>query len=123
MGISPRVVDALRKQEHDAVHLWERGLGALPDSGVPAKAREEGRVLLTADLDFGHLMAASRHLLPSVVLFRLPDMTPASVMRHLEAVLNDYSEELLRGAFAVVTELTTRVRHLPIGQDSDEPTQ
>ncbi len=59
MGISPRVVSALRERGHEAIHLQEQGLGKMPDGDILAKARVEGRVLLTHDLDFGELLAAS----------------------------------------------------------------
>ena len=42
MGISPRVVSALRERGHGAVHLQEQGLGKLPDGDILAKARAEG---------------------------------------------------------------------------------
>ena len=59
MGISPRVVAALRQQGHDALHLQEQDLGDMPDPEILAKARAKGRILLTHDLDFGELLAAS----------------------------------------------------------------
>ena len=59
MGISLRTVAYVRGLGHDAVHLQEEGLGRLPDPIILAKARDEGRVLLNHDLDFGELMAAS----------------------------------------------------------------
>jgi predicted nuclease of predicted toxin-antitoxin system len=73
MGISPRVMAALRKQGHDAVHLQEQDLGRMPDHQILVKASEEGRILLTHDLDFGELLAASGGSLPSVIIFRLKD--------------------------------------------------
>jgi predicted nuclease of predicted toxin-antitoxin system len=123
MGISPLTVLSLRAEGHDAIRLREEGLERLPDHLVLEKAQQERRILLTADLDFGYLMASGGHFLPSVVLFRLFDMAPASVTRRLEALLRAHSEDLERGAFAVITELATRVRHLPIGQDGDETPQ
>ena len=45
MGVSGRVVDWLRAQGHDAVHLREEGLQRLPDGEVFAKAFRERRVL------------------------------------------------------------------------------
>ena len=53
LGISPRGVAALRQQGHDALHLQEQDLGDMPDPEILAKARAEGRILLTFDLDFG----------------------------------------------------------------------
>ena len=40
MGISSRVVSALREQGPNAVHLQEQGLGRMPDGEIQAKARE-----------------------------------------------------------------------------------
>lgn len=117
MGISPKVVDALRKDGHDAVHLWDEGLGRLPDSAILGKAREDNRILLTADLDFGQLMAGSSETLPSIVLFRLPSMKPARVTQRLNAVLADCGPDLASGLFVTVTESAIRVRHLPIGRE------
>ena len=53
--------------------LHEGGLHRLPDSAILEKARNEERILLTHDLDFGELVAAR---LPSVVVFRLRSMQP-----------------------------------------------
>ena len=41
MGISPRVVSALREHGHDAVHLQEQELGRMSDRDIPAKVRGE----------------------------------------------------------------------------------
>jgi predicted nuclease of predicted toxin-antitoxin system len=60
MGISPRVVSALRDRGHEAVHLQEEGLGRMPDGEILVKARTEGRVLLTHDLDFGGIIGGKR---------------------------------------------------------------
>jgi len=79
MGISPRTVAFLRSLGHDAVHLYEQGFGRLSDPTILRKACDEGRVLLTHDLDFGELMAAGGAELPSVVIFRLRDMRPERV--------------------------------------------
>ena len=57
MGVSTRTVAWLRSTGHDAVHLLDEGLYRLPDSQILAKAREEARIVLTMDLDFGRLLA------------------------------------------------------------------
>lgn len=120
MGISPKVVDGLRARGHDAVHLWGLGLGTLSDLDILVRAREDGRLLLKADLDFGYLMAAGGDTLPSVVLFRLRDMSPANVGEQLDRVLARYSDELLEGLFVVVSDSLIRVRSLPLGRSSDQ---
>ena len=114
MGISPRTVAFLRGLGHDAVHLEEQNLGRLPDSDILQKARDEDRVLLTHDLDFGQLMAASGAELPSVVIFRLLDMRPRQVNVYLDILVNEYQAALEEGAIASVHEGQIRLRSLPI---------
>ena len=114
MGISMATIALLRNLGHDAVHLREQGLHRLDDPDILQKARQEGRILLAHDLDFSDLMAASRAHLPSVIIFRLRDMRPANVNRHLEAIIRDEAGALERGAIVSVTEGRMRVRVLPI---------
>jgi predicted nuclease of predicted toxin-antitoxin system len=114
MGISPRTVGFLRSLEHDAVHLYAQGLERWEDSEILDKARREGRVLLTHDLDFGELMAASAARLPSIVIFRLRDMRPANVHHHLQRIISEHRDLLEQGAIVSVTEGQARARILPI---------
>jgi predicted nuclease of predicted toxin-antitoxin system len=114
MGISPKTVTFLRGMEHDAVHLYDQGLDRLPDSAILEKARDEDRILLTHDLDFGELMAASRAALPSVIIFRLRDMRPVNVNRYLRKIITEHGGLLEEGAIASVTESRVRIRPLPI---------
>ncbi len=114
MGISPITVQFLRELGHDASHLHEQGLRRMEDADILVKARDEGRIVLTADLGFGDLLAASREVLPSVVSFRLGDMRPDNVNIHLRALLLRAADELTTGAMVSVTERRYRVRKLPI---------
>ena len=81
-----------------------------------AKARHEGRIVLTHDLDFGDLMAASQAQLPSVVIFRLRNMSADHLNRYLEMILANYQERLVAGVVLSVTEREIRARSLPIGK-------
>jgi predicted nuclease of predicted toxin-antitoxin system len=114
VGISPRSVEHLRQLGYDAVHLIEQGLQRLPDSDILAKAYSEERVLLTHDLDFADLMAASRATLPSVVIFRLRNMRPEHVNHYLDQILHRYEMELQQGAIISVMEAQVRLRNLPL---------
>ena len=74
---SPQTVAWLEELGHDAVHRMDRGDEQAQDSDILAWAQVEERILLVHDLDFSELVAASRGELPSVVVFRLRDITPA----------------------------------------------
>jgi predicted nuclease of predicted toxin-antitoxin system len=59
MGISQRVVEWLRAVGHDAMHLRDEGLQTLPNGEIFQKGAREQRIVLTFDLDFGEILAAS----------------------------------------------------------------
>ena len=114
MGISPDTVKFLRGLGYEAAHLHEEGLDRSPDPDILRKARREGYVLLTSDLDFGELLAHSGETLPSVVIFRLSNMRPESINQHLAEVIERFGPDLERGVIASVTDRRIRLRPLPI---------
>ncbi|HEX9941064.1 MAG TPA: DUF5615 family PIN-like protein [Thermoanaerobaculia bacterium] len=79
------------------------------------KARVENAVLLTHDLDFADLLAASGEELPTVIIFRLRSMRPQIVNHYLEIILREHHEALRRGAILSVTDSRIRARPLPLG--------
>lgn len=113
MGISRQTVAFLDSLGHDAMYLHDQGLDQLPDSYILEKARSEGRILLTHDLDSGELVAASRAKLPSVIIFRLRRMRPERVNHYLNAIITQHREALEQGAIVSITEGHIRVRPLP----------
>lgn len=115
MGISTKTAAHLRRQGHDAVHLFDQHLEQLADRDIILKACSEDRVLVAHDLDFGEIVAASGGRLPSVITFRLRRMHPDAVNRHLDAVITNHQESLAQGVLVSVTEGHIRIRRLPIG--------
>ncbi|MGK7903456.1 MAG: DUF5615 family PIN-like protein [Hormoscilla sp.] len=115
MGVSRTVVQLLRASGYNAVHLREQGLQRLPDPDILQKARREESIILTFDLDFGDLLASSGDDLPSVVIFRLRNTTPAFVGARLQEILAERAEDLTTGAIAIVEDTRYRLRRLPIG--------
>ncbi|MEH1786975.1 MAG: DUF5615 family PIN-like protein [Nostoc sp.] len=114
MGISLRTVTWLRGVGYDVVHLRDEGLQRLPDHEILIKARAEGRILLTIDLDFAQLLAVSGDSLPSVILFRLGNENYDAINERLTQVLNECQEDLELGTIISVSNETFRVRRLPI---------
>ncbi len=115
MGISIDVVSGLRNDGHDVVHLAEERLHRLPDDEVLRKAANEQRILLAHDLDFSRLLAILQGSTPSVVSFRLRQMTPLNVLKHLRSVIHRWQVELMAGALVSVREGAARCRLLPLG--------
>jgi predicted nuclease of predicted toxin-antitoxin system len=114
MGISPKTATFLIQSGHEASHLVSEGLERLPDPKILGKARREQAVLLTHDLDFADLLAASGDSLPSVIIFRLRAMRPQIVNRYLEMILKEYEAILRQGAILSVTDARIRARALPL---------
>jgi predicted nuclease of predicted toxin-antitoxin system len=50
--------------------VYELGLGGQPDEQIMALADRENRILISADTDFGELLANASVLAPSVILLR-----------------------------------------------------
>jgi predicted nuclease of predicted toxin-antitoxin system len=75
-SLSPTLLDLLRAAGHDVVHARDIGLQSASDPVVLAEAREQRRVLVTLDTDFGDLVALSGAIQPSIVLFRGDVTTP-----------------------------------------------
>lgn len=94
--------------------MGQEGLQRLPDPAIVEKARQEDRTLLTFDLDFGELRAASPEALPSVIIFRLQRTAPAFVVARLWEVLADCFLELEAGAIVTVEDARYRLRRLPL---------
>ena len=114
MGVSMSTVLSLREAGHDAIHLRDEGLLRMEDSDILDKARLENRVVLTFDLDFGDLLAASGEKLPSVIIFRLRNQTPSSVRPRLFEILSECESDLNAGAVFVVEEIRRQCHSMDI---------
>ena len=115
MGVAMRVVESLRDEGHDVLHLREQGLQRLPDEQIFRKAIAEDRTVLTFDLDFAEIVAFSRLQKTSVILFRLQNTRTPRVIERPKVALHQSGAILERGAVVVVEESRIRVRRLPIG--------
>lgn len=99
---------------HDAVHLRDQGLHRLPNDQIFTKAKDENRIILTFDLDFGEIVALSGGEIVSVVLFRLNNTRTPFVIARLSRVLANAGDALRSGAIVVVEDHRHRIRRLPL---------
>lgn len=114
-NLSPALAEILRVSGHDVCHLREIGLQAATDEVVLARARDERRVLVSADTDFGALLAHSGAAFPSVLLMRrLTGRRAAEQAATILANLPAVSADLEAGAVVVLTDEWVRIRRLPM---------
>lgn len=114
-NLSPLLADALKAAGHDAVHLRDLGMQAATDHAVLEDARADGRILVSADTDFGGLLARSGASTPSVILIRrLAGRRAAEQAAIILANLDQVAEDLTAGAIVVLHEDSLRVRRLPM---------
>ena len=115
-GISPKTVEFLTQLGHEATHVRTLGLQRAPDVVLVERARADGSVVITFDLDFGDILALGVLDKPSVIIFRLTDERADSVNRRISVVLEERLTDLQLGALILVEDSRYRVRKLPIGR-------
>jgi predicted nuclease of predicted toxin-antitoxin system len=114
-NLSPRVAESLRDAGFDAVHVADLDLLTATDDEIFDRAAEDGLVVVTADSDFGALLAMRRTKSPSVVHLRHVAELVAEVHTDLlVANLPQIVEDLDRGVIVSLSPTRLAVRDLPI---------
>ncbi len=114
-NLSPKVAEGLREAGFQATHVADLGLLAATDDQIFDQAVDDGLVVVTADSDFGMLLALRRATNPSVVHLRhVAERPPEDHLALLVANLPTIEEDLGRGAIASLSPSRLAVRDLPL---------
>ena len=81
-----------------------------------AYAAKAGLVVLTHDLDFSAILAATKGKKPSVVQIRTQNISPEAIGTQVVAALRHTDAELETGALLTIDPDRTRIRLLPLQQ-------
>jgi predicted nuclease of predicted toxin-antitoxin system len=113
--LSPRLAKGLCALGHDAVHAADFGLHGAGDEAILVAAAAEDRVVLSADTDFGTILARTHASAPSVILIRRAEGRRVDeLLALLAANLATLETAVDEGSVVVLGESTIRIRRLPI---------
>ena len=104
-----RLIPHLRELGHDVSAISRHYPHGLADEDVLASARDEQRILMVADRDFGELIFQQGLAHAGLIFFRLPGASLQTKIEQLNRVLGEYAEALQAGAFVVVSPGRIRV--------------
>ena len=119
MNLSPHWVARLNAASMPAVHWSTVGRVDAPDTEIMAYAATHDYIVVTHDLDFSGVLAATQGTKPSVVQIRSDNLSPAAIGEPLIAALRQMATELAAGALLTVDPGRTRLHVLPL--PSTEP--
>lgn len=111
----PQSLLALARQHgHSAVHVRDYQMARASDSEILQRASEEGRIVLTVDVDFARETVFAPYPVTGVILFRLKNPPAALLTEAFKRVLDTLSERDLVNHFVTVEPRRIRRRELPI---------
>ncbi len=116
MPLSPALAAWLRDHGHDAVHAADLGLNRAPDLDILARAKQEDRTIVTADLAYPRLLALARTTDPSLILFRDGDWRDADIIVRMGEILRVLTAADIAQSIIVVDRERVRRRRLPISR-------
>jgi predicted nuclease of predicted toxin-antitoxin system len=103
----PAVARWLREQGHDVVSVYDQARAAADDV-VLQMAKDETRILVTNDKDFGEKVFRSKQSHCGVILLRLTDERPTVKIQVISRLLDLYADKL-QGSFVVVSERRIKI--------------
>jgi predicted nuclease of predicted toxin-antitoxin system len=114
MNLSPSWADFLTEAGFTAAHWSKQGRPTASDREIMRWAAERDFVVLTADLDFSAILAATDRRRPSVILLRNDILTPLALGSAVLAAINKAKDELVAGAIISLDAERARLRVLPL---------
>jgi predicted nuclease of predicted toxin-antitoxin system len=114
MNLSPNWLGVLRQSGLDGAHWSQIGAPNAGDPEIMAYAKANGFVVLTNDLDFGSILAATGGEAPSVVQIRTDDCRVEKIGTIVIDAINLAKGQLAEGALVTIDASRMRVTTLPI---------
>ncbi|MFT4227186.1 DUF5615 family PIN-like protein [Micropruina sp.] len=114
-NLSRYLPELLAAAGFDVADTRTLGMQRWVDEDIADFAAAENRIVVSADTDFGAILAKRQTARPSFVLLRRTgDLSSDAIANLLTINLPAFEEDLNEGAILVVTDTVIRVRRLPI---------
>lgn len=113
-NMSRKWAKELKALRHEAEHWLKIGKRGSPDTVIMQHAKKSRSIVLTCDLDFGDILAATGAATPSVVQLRPGKMRPEKLMPQVMKAIERNSLLLKQGALLTIDLKKSRARALPL---------
>jgi predicted nuclease of predicted toxin-antitoxin system len=109
-NLPQEVAEQLRKVGYDAATVLQQGIGGTRDATLWAICQEEGRVLMTLDLDFADIRVYPPEEASGIIVLRLRQQDKPSVVAVLKRLIPFLDQEPLDRHLWIVDEQHVRIR-------------
>lgn len=101
----------LAQAGHDAMTVFDQDLGGAPDERIVAICKEEGRILVTADLDLSDISRYPPQDSPGFIVLRARRQSKIALLALLERIIPLFGTHPLDGQLWIVEPDRVRIRN------------
>lgn len=109
-NLTPTIAGLLIEAGHDAATAAEQGLAGAKDPDIASVCLDEGRILITFDLDFADIRAYPPNRYPGLIVLRIGSQSPRRQTEVVSRLLNGLSGRSLQGQLWIVEDSRIRIR-------------
>lgn len=114
MNLPRSIGRQLKALGHSYRHVRDIGKSKASDLEIVIEAKSNKEVIITHDLDYGHLLTFSGEKEPSVIIFRLRNSHPDNLCKKLTNLWPEIEKPLLEGAIIIIEDAILPIRSLPV---------
>ncbi len=120
MNVPRALGERLAGEGHTYRHVRDIAMARANDATILEEARHNDEVIVSHDLDYGHLLAFSGEPKPSVIIFRLRNTRPDNLYARILHAWSEIEKPLQEGAIVTIEDATLRIRKLPVTRELGE---
>ena len=109
-NLHDEVAELLAQAGHDAHTVHTENLRGIDDLSLSMRCQQEGRAIITLDLDFADIRSfpPASHL--GIVVLRVGDQSRGHILRIIADLLKVFQQQELTGRLWIVSETGVRIR-------------